>query len=437
MTIRAYLLSLGCAKNQVDGEAMAGALAQAGYTLVEDPKQAQVIIVNTCGFIEAAKEESIGAMLQLAQYKEKGRCRLLVCAGCMAGKYAKELAEAMPEVDIFVPPGDFAGLLRQIGERFALSACSAPANWYLCRRRAAPAHSAYIKIAEGCDHHCSYCLIPQLRGGYCSRPMEDILQEAALLAKQGVKEAVLVAQDTAGYGRDLYGQPRLAQLLKELAALPLEMIRTLYLYPSDINEELLHVMASNQKICPYFDIPVQHGDDYILAAMNRPDGKKKILEKIALIRQILPQSVLRTTVMVGFPGETEERFANLLDFLDQAQFDWLGAFAYSAEEDTPAAVLADQIPEDIKAYRLQTVMEKAARITAAKRQAWIGRQVCVLTDGSAEAEYGRGWYKGRSWAEAPEVDGVIYFRGKNLRPGDWAPVRIVSADTFDLVGELV
>ncbi|MCR4963654.1 MAG: 30S ribosomal protein S12 methylthiotransferase RimO [Firmicutes bacterium] len=438
MTVSAYLLSLGCAKNQVDGEAMAGALARAGYTLTEDPAQARVIIVNTCGFIEAAKEESIAAMLQAAQYKETGSCRLLVCAGCMAGKYARELAEAMPEVDVFVAPGDFADLLRQIGKRLAVPAVSAlPAgeNWYLHRRRAAPGHSAYIKIAEGCDNHCSYCLIPQLRGAYVSRPLEDILAEAALLAEQGVQEAVLVAQDTAGYGLDLYGRRSLYRLLESLAALPLPMIRVLYLYPTDIDEDLLRVMAAHENICDYFDIPVQHGDDRILAAMNRRGNRRQILDKIALIRRYLPQAVLRTTAMVGFPGETEESFANLLDFVEQARFDWLGAFAYSAEEDTPAAALPGQIAPAVKAQRLNRLMEAAAQITAAKRQAWVGRQVRVLTDGPAEAEYGPGWYKGRSWAEAPEVDGVIYFRGENLRPGDWAPVRITGAETFDLVGE--
>lgn len=437
--INVYILSLGCAKNLVDSEVMSGVLDKYGFAIVDNPKIAQVIIINTCGFIEAAKKESIAAILELAEYKQDGCCELLVCAGCMADKYREDLAEALPELDAFVSPGDFAKVAQILAQKMELPMenLDLPHNSYLLRRRSAPDYSAYLKIAEGCDNHCTYCLIPQLKGRYCSRPMEDILAEAADLADQGIKELILIAQDTTRYGLDLYGKRCLAQLVDKIAELPIPFIRILYVYPSDVDAELLSVMAAHDNICKYLDIPVQHGDDSVLKGMNRRGTKQGLLDKIALIREYLPDVVLRTTIIVGFPGETEENFANMLDFLHQAQFDWLGAFPYYQEMDTPAAEFTDQIDEDIKQQRLDITMSLAAEITASRLQKQIGKIVDVVVEGSAEQEYAEGWYKGRSYAQAPEVDGLIYFAGAALQPGKMLKVKIVSADTYDLMGEII
>ena len=439
-SITIYLLSLGCAKNLVDSEVMSGALKHAQFTLVDDPAQAEVIIVNTCGFIEAAKKESIEAILELASYKEEGACRLLLAVGCMAEKYGEEMLAAMPELDGVSGSRDYARIAHLVEEHLGLhdhaAACSGDA--YLLRDLPPGAAFAYLKIAEGCDNCCSYCLIPQLRGPYRSRPMEDILAEAKSLAGQGIRELILIAQDPTRYGYDRYGACRLVELLDQVAALPFAMIRLLYVYPDGIGDDLLQVMASHDNICHYLDMPIQHGVDRILSAMHRHSSSQDILDTIARIRRALPDAVLRSTVMVGFPGESEEDFAALLDFLELAQFDWLGAFPYSREEDTPAAEFAGQIDDDIKQQRLDTVMQQAAEITGRRLRRFIGRKLLVLAEEPAP-DLGGGWFRGRSAYQAPEVDGVIYFAphpAAETQAGQLYEVEITDTDLYDLMGAI-
>lgn len=433
MTATVYLLSLGCAKNQVDSELMRGVLGREGYILTERPAEAEIIIVNTCGFIEAAKKESIEAILELAAYKRHGRCRLLAAVGCMAEKYAEEMREAMPEIDAIMGSQSYA----QIGALLSGAAAGeAQPDDYQLRALAPGAATAYLKIAEGCDNHCSYCLIPQLRGAYRSRPFAEIVAEAERLCAAGVKELVLIAQDTTKYGLDLYARPRLAELLAAVAQLPFAMIRLLYAYPDTLDDDVLVVMARHDNICHYLDLPVQHGADRVLRAMNRRVTGREILARLERIRGYLPDIALRSTMMVGFPGEKEADFATLLDFLAQARFDWLGAFPYSREDDTPAARMPEQVAEEVKQERYHAVMRQAAEITAARLRRFVGQTLTVLAEGAAE-ELGNGWYQGRSQYHAPEVDGAVFFTASRaVKPGNLYPVRILSSDIYDLMGEI-
>ena len=436
--IKVYLQSLGCAKNQVDSELMCGVLKKDGCIMLADPADADVIIVNTCGFIESAKIESIQYILELAQYKESGCCRLLLAVGCMAEKYGGEMLEAMPELDGVMGSQSYQDIGRLIAEKLgwpAASPCAPADNVYLERDKDALGAMAYLKIAEGCSNNCSFCLIPQLRGAYKSRPMEDVLEEAAVLAENGVKELVLLAQDTTFYGHDLYGEPRLAALLAKLAKLPFSMIRLLYAYPGGINDELISVMAANDNVCRYLDMPVQHGVDKILAAMNRPDTAASILATIARLRKAMPDIALRTTLMVGFPGETEEDFSALLEFMETAAFDWVGAFPYYQEEDTAAALMPEQMDNDVKQERLSLLMQKAAALTQKATMRYIGRTLRVLVVASAADIYGEGWWAGRSQYQAPEVDGLIYFPSAKAQVGDIVDVVIADNDIYDLIGE--
>ena len=436
--ISVYLRSLGCSKNQVDSELMCGVLKKDSFRIVDDPALAEVIVVNTCGFIEAAKEESIENILALAEYKTSGRCRLLLAVGCMAEKYAAEMAEAMPEIDALMGVGQYQNIAALIKEQLCLPySQSQPVadNVYMERDRAALGASAYIKIAEGCDNNCSFCLIPQLRGPYKSRPMEDILEEAQALAQQGVKELILLAQNTTYYGIDIYGEARLSTLLEKLAALPFAMIRILYAYPEGIDAALIQVMSSHGNICHYLDMPIQHGVDHILADMNRPDTAASILQTIDDLRRAMPDISLRTTVMVGFPGESEADFQQLLTFMDKASFDWVGAFPYYQEDDTPAAALPQQLDKDTKQERLDVLLEYTAQISAKRRQQYIGRLLPVLVTESAEDLYGSGWLAARSQYQAPDVDGLIYFSSNNAAIGDIVNVRITDSDIYDLKGE--
>lgn len=428
-----YLLSLGCAKNQVDSELMRGVLAAEGYRLTERPELAEIIIINTCGFIEAAKKESIEAILELAACKQQGCCRQLVVVGCMAEKYADEMREAMPEIDLIMGSKSYG----QIGTLLRGAAPVAVPREDYSRRALVPgAATAYLKIAEGCNNHCSYCLIPQLRGPYVSRPLAEIVKEAEQLAAAGVRELVLIAQDTTKYGLDLPGAPRLAELLEALAALPFAMIRLLYAYPDTLRDDVLAVMAEHDNICHYLDLPVQHGADRILRAMNRHTTGQEILDTLARIRHYLPDAALRSTVMVGFPGESEEDFHRLLAFLREARFDWVGAFPYSQEADTPAALMAGQITEEVKQQRYHAVMQLAAEITAERLRRFIGQTMPVLAEGVAEGQ-AEGWYQGRSQYQAPEVDGLIYFRSdREIQPGKIYLVRITGSDIYDLMGEI-
>ena len=476
--VTVYLLSLGCSKNLVDSEIMSGALKRSGYVITDDPAQAQVIIVNTCGFIEAAQQESIEAILDLAEYKQQGSCRLLLAVGCMVEKFAGEMAEAMPEIDGFLGVNQYQDISKLVAEKLGESEKPAPfcGDVYLLRDLPKNSATAYLKIAEGCDNRCSYCLIPQLRGGYVSRPMEDVLAEARRLLEHGAKELVVIAQDTTCYGYDLYGKESLPELLEQLAALPFAMIRLLYAYPDRISERLIQVMSEHENICHYLDMPIQHASGKILRAMGRWGDSRELLALIGRLRAAMPDIALRTTVMVGFPGEDEDDFQELLAFLAEARFDWVGCFPYYQEADTPAAEMPDQLEAEVKQERLDQVMSQAAELTA---QALAGRKGAVLsvlaegeaeepieelteeaTEGSTEdptagsleksmedsaAESAKEatvgwenrWYVGRSPYQAPEVDGLIYFNSEQpVKAGQLYQIRVTDSDIYDLIGEM-
>ncbi len=440
MTVKVYLYSLGCSKNLVDSELMCGVLKKEKFLIVDQPDIAEVIIVNTCGFIESAKMESIETILQLAEYKQTGQCQLLLAVGCMAEKYEQQMAESMPEIDGLMGVGRYQEIGALISEKLHLARDIAPPeerNIYLQRDFTTIGDSAYVKIAEGCDNCCTFCLIPQLRGAYHSRSIEDIIAEAQVLAQNGVKEVVLLAQDTTYYGRDIYGQPALAELLEKLSQLPFVMIRLLYAYPDGIDDRLIKVMAKAKNICHYLDMPVQHGVDHILAAMNRPDTQAGILATIGKLRTAMPDIALRTTLMVGFPGESEPDFAALLDFMTEAQFDWVGAFPYYQEEDTLAAEMPDQVAEHIKQERFDALMQLAARISEDKLAGYIGRELSMIVTDAAAELYGEGWLAGRSEFQAPDVDGMIYFYSKTASIGDMVQVRIIDHEVYDLIGEQI
>ena len=432
-----YLLSLGCSKNQVDSEGMRGLIAAQGWLLTDKPEEARVIVVNTCGFIRPAKEESIAALLQAARYKDEGKCRVLIAVGCLVEKYRAELMRDLPEVDAFLGSQEYGRIGEVVAKKLALPPASTRdlKEMYAKRLTLSPPWLAYIKIAEGCDNHCSYCLIPQLRGAYHSRPMEYIVEEARLLAERGVKELILLAQDTTAYGRDLTGRRLLPELLTQLAALPFLWIRLLYAYPDGVDDSLLKVMAAHENICPYLDLPLQHGDDGILLAMGRRLTSAQLREKISQIRGYIPDIALRTTMMTGFPGETEAAFGNMLDFVRWARFDWLGAFPYYREEDTSAYSLPNQVEEKTKTRRLEQLLREAARITDERLKRHLGRTLTVLAEAPAEDEYGSGWWRGRSAYQAPEVDGAVYFTAGETKVGDTVRIKIIDSEVFDLLGE--
>lgn len=433
-----YLLSLGCAKNLVDAEIMSGALKRDRFVMVDDPAQAETIVVNTCGFIESAKIESIRSILELAEYKEYGSCRALIAVGCMPEKYADEMLESMPELDAVFGSSDYQEIGRRVARLLGLELKSEAfaGDPYLLRDLPPGSVSAYLKIGEGCDNRCSYCLIPQLRGPYHSRPLDDVLTEAQSLLEQGVREVNIIAQDITRYGQDLPGEVDLALLVDKVAGLPFDMVRLLYLYPDSISDRLLQVMAAHPNVCHYLDIPIQHGSDKVLQAMNRHSTARGILDAVERVRRFLPDAVLRTTVMVGFPGESEDDFRQLTDLLEQARFDWLGAFPYYREDDTPAAAFADQIDDKTKQKRLDQVMTQAAAVTESSLKRFLGRTVQVLAEAPAY-EFGEGYWQGRSQYQAPEVDGVVYFRADSaIEYGVLYPVLIDDCQVYDLVGQV-
>jgi ribosomal protein S12 methylthiotransferase len=435
--IRVYLRSLGCAKNLVDSEMMSGLLLAHNFQFAEQPQDADVIIVNTCGFIQSAQVEAIDNILELAQYKEIGRCRLLLAVGCMVEKFRQEMRQSMPEIDAFLGTSEYDKIAVLIEEKLALlpqNPCL-PQDPYLLRSLSTPPYLAYLKVAEGCDNHCAYCMIPQLRGAYKSRPVSDIVAEAESLYKRGVKELILLAQDLTNYGQDIYGHPALAELVDRIADIPFVWIRLLYLYPTSIDEELLQVMVGHDNICHYLDIPLQHADDDVLQAMNRRGNCTEIKEKIRLIRSYLPDIALRTTMMVGFPGETKSAFANLLQFLQEMKFDWVGVFKYCRAADTAASKLPHQVHEDAKMRREEKAMSLLAQLTPQSLSRHIGTELLVVTE--QEVEGRPGWYQGRSQYHAPEVDGSIYFTAQGLKAGDFVKVKITGCDIYDLIGEKI
>ena len=438
---RVHLLTLGCPKNQVDSEIMLGVLARRGHELVLDPEAADVLVVNTCAFIVPAKEESIAAILDLAAVKAARPGRRLVVTGCLAQRYADDLQTTLPEVDVFVGTGD----LLRIAD--AIEAPPAPAPIvYRGAQHVLPRHAlaarvrtgawwtAYMKVSEGCDHACSFCIIPKIRGRHESRAMDDLVAEAASLAAEGTVEICLIAQDLTAYGRDLAGDASLARLLRALAVRVPEVrwLRLLYAYPASVTDELLEVVADEPAVCKYLDMPLQHISDRLLRAMRRERSGAAIRRLIARIRRAVPAIALRTSFIVGFPGETEADVRELCAFLEEAEFDHVGVFRYSQEENTPAAALPDQLPEPVKAERWKRVMAAQARVARRRAAAHRGRTAEVLVEGRDA----RGRLTGRTRGQAPEIDGRTYLKGR-AGAGDIVQARIVGAETYDLVGEII
>lgn len=435
------IVSLGCAKNQTDAEIMLGILASDGFAVTHDPKDADIIIVNTCGFIEPAKQESINAILEMAQYKE-GRCRLLIATGCLAERYSSDILTELPEVDAIVGTGDYDKIAQVIksafdGEKIVLCGNKdRTPEERLPRILSTPPHTAYLKIADGCDNRCTYCAIPLIRGRFRSRKIEDILDEAKSLAASGVKELILIAQDTTRYGKDLYGKYSLSSLLDELVKTDgIEWIRVHYLYPEAITDELIDVMAKHEKICNYIDMPVQHASDYILKRMARRTTRSDMLSRIEKIRAKMPDCVIRTSIIVGFPGETEEHFNELYDFVKTVRFDRMGVFAYSQEEDTPAALFPDQVDEKVKQERLDKLMTLQQQISLSLNREKLGRTIEVIAEGYDEECF---LFYGRSRGDSIEVDGKVYFASEEeVSAGDILKVEILDADEYDLTGRVI
>jgi ribosomal protein S12 methylthiotransferase len=439
MREKVSVVTLGCEKNLVDSEIMSGLVHERGYELVDRPEDATVVIVNTCGFIDAAKEESVNTILELAELKETGRLKALIVSGCLTQRYKEELMREMPEIDGIVGTGDFHHIADVVDEALRGKKpvrVGHPAFDYeraLPRRVMSPRHTAYVKIAEGCDNACTFCSIPLMRGKFRSRSIESIVREVETLAAQGVKEICLIAQDSTNYGTDLYGTFRLPELLNRVSEVDgIAWVRLHYAYPGFFTDELIETFASNPKICNYFDIPLQHSEDFILKRMRRPGRQRDARELIGKIRARIPDAAIRTSIIVGFPGETEEHFERLCDFVREMEFDRLGVFTYSKEEDTPAARLPDQVPEDVKEYRAAVLMEvqrEVSRRTAAKR---IGQVIDVLVeryDGRSDV------YVGRSQYDAPEIDGEVFVTGCRPEIGSIQRVRVTHAFEYDLSGE--
>ena len=433
------MVSLGCPKNQVDAEQMLYTLKNAGYEITSSEAEADVIIVNTCGFIEEAKAEAIENILEAAKYKTEGACRALIVTGCLAERYRDDVTEEIPEVDICVgigANGDIANIVKQAldgkrenryGEKYDLDLNSP-------RILGGPPYTAYIKIADGCDNCCTYCAIPKIRGRMRSRRIEDIVSEAEALAKSGVKELIVVAQDTTAYGEDIYGKPALCELLKELVKIDgLHWIRTLYTYPERITDELLELMGREEKLVKYLDIPIQHCNDTILKRMNRKSDKKSLVSLLEHIRSAIPGVTVRTTLITGFPGESEEQFGELHKFVKDMRFDRLGCFAYSAEEETAAAGMDGQIDEQTKRDRAEHIMLSQSDISREKNESKAGTVEEVLIEGYDD--YIK-CYFGRSAADAPEIDGKVFFTAqKPHKIGDFVKVRINDVLEYDLLGE--
>lgn len=442
--LKVGMISLGCNKNRVDSETALGLLADHGYTFTGDPAQADILMVNTCGFIESAKEESIDTIFEMAQYKQTGKCRLLVVTGCLAQRYEEALKAEIPEIDLLMGVNQYKELPAAIeralkGEK--RSYCADDNSYYAHDRvLTTPFYTAYTRIGEGCSNRCTFCAIPLIRGAYRSRPEEDVLREIEQLAKQGVREHILVAQDTTRFGTDRSpagstgGHTTLPELMKKAAAIDgVDWLRVLYCYPDETDDRLLDVIANTPNICKYLDLPIQHVNDTVLKRMHRRGNKADILRCIRGARE--RGLTLRTSIIVGFPGETEEQFQELLDVLGEAEFDRLGAFTYSPEEDTPAARMPEQIPEEIKQERLDRLMTMQSAISLKRNQARIGTTEKVLVTDVAPG----GKALGRSHREAPETDGEILFTcgGKLPEIGSFVDVKLTQADTYDLMGEML
>ncbi|MEB3102638.1 30S ribosomal protein S12 methylthiotransferase RimO [Ferviditalea candida] len=439
MSEKVKIVTLGCEKNLVDSEIMSGLIDARGYSLVEDEKEATVIIVNTCGFIDAAKEESVNTILDMADLKQTGHLKALIVSGCLTQRYKDEIMKEMPEIDGIVGTGDFDqinGIIESalLGKRPVL--VGNPVFNYekaLPRKVSTPRYTAYVKIAEGCDNACTFCSIPLMRGKFRSRSIESIVGEAERLAEQGVKEISLIAQDSTNYGTDLYDRFMLAELLNRVSEVPgIEWVRLHYAYPGFFTDELIDTIAANPKICKYIDMPLQHSEDRILKRMRRPGRQTDVRALIETIRQRIPDVSIRTSMIVGFPGETNEEFANLVQFVKEIQFDRLGVFTYSQEEGTPASRLPDQIPDSVKEWRANTLMEIQREISKELSGRWIGKELDVLIeryDGRNDVFIGRTQY------DAPEIDGEVFVSRCRANIGELQKVRITHSFEYDLSGE--
>ena len=443
--IKAGFVSLGCVKNLVDTEVMLGLLQDGGVELIDDPAEADILVVNTCGFIDAAKEESLQTILQMAEFKKTGRCRGLIVAGCLGQRYQQELLDEMPEVDVILGTAAWGRIQEAVaaaleGRRaLFIDSLTTLYDEKTPRISTMPSYSAYVKVAEGCSNCCTYCVIPSVRGAFRSRPIESVVEEVRHLAQKGVREINLVAQDTTSYGKDLYGQPNLVALLKELAVIDgVEWIRLLYCYPRYFTDELIAYMASEPKICRYVDLPLQHIHDGVLQAMNRRDRQADIDLLLQKIRQAMPDVVLRTSFIVGFPGETEEQFAFLEQWLETARFDHVGVFTYSQEEGTVAGAMAEQVQDEVKQERYHRLMALQSKISEEINRSLEGRELQVIVTGLDEER--SEVILARSYREAPDVDGQIYVETSGqdgLKVGDSLKVRIAQGFSYDLVAEIV
>lgn len=441
-------VSLGCDKNLVDTEVMLGLLAKKGHQMIDDETQADIVIVNTCCFIHDAKEESIQTILEMAQLKETAVLKKLIVTGCLAQRYKEEILEEIPEVDAVLGTTSYDEIAEVIDGLFSDSPMErADARMIMKdvdylpetqkgRLVTTGGHFAYLKIAEGCDKHCTYCIIPKIRGNFRSVPMEELIDEAKELADQGVKELILVAQETTLYGKDIYGEKSLPRLLKALCKIQgLRWIRILYCYPEEITDELIQVIKEEPKICHYLDLPIQHASDAILKRMGRKTSKEQLVSIIGKLREEIPDITLRTTLITGFPGETDEQHEELMDFVDQMEFERLGVFTYSPEEDTPAAEMPDQISEEIKQDRQAELMELQQDIVFDRNEDLIGEEMLVMIEGKVADENA---YVGRTYRDAPNVDGLIFVNtDEELVSGDFAKVKVTGAMDYDLIGELL
>ena len=441
-------ISLGCDKNLVDTEVMLGILAKKGHQMVDDETLADIIIVNTCCFIHDAKEESIQNILEMAQLKEEGRLKALIVTGCLAQRYKEEILQEIPEVDAVLGTTSYEEIgnvidgilsdspMERGDARMIMKDIDYLPETAVRRLVTTGGHFAYLKIAEGCDKHCTYCIIPKIRGNFRSVPMERLLAEACQLAEEGVKELILVAQETTLYGKDIYGEKRLPQLLRELCKIKgLRWIRILYCYPEEITDELIQVMRDEPKICHYLDLPIQHASNDILKRMGRRTSKEQLARIIGKLRREIPDIAIRTTLITGFPGETQEQHEELMEFVDEMEFERLGVFPYSPEEDTPAAEMPDQIPEEVKEDRQAEIMELQQDIVFEQAEEMIGKELLVMIEGKIADENA---YVGRTYRDAPNVDGLIFVNtDEELMSGDFARVKVTGALEYDLIGELL
>ena len=439
--MKILFISLGCDKNLADSEEMLGLLTAGGHEITADETQADAIVINTCCFIKDAKEESVETILEMAEYKKTGSCHALIVTGCMAQRYQKEIIEEVPEVDAVLGTTSYGDIVKALEEAVAGNHFEEFRDIdYLPdtgskRVLTTGGHFGYLKIAEGCDKHCTYCIIPKLRGKFRSVPMERLIAQAEDMAEQGVKELILVAQETTVYGKDLYGKKSLHILLKKLCEIRgIRWIRILYCYPEEIYDELIETIRDEKKICHYLDIPIQHASDHILKRMGRRTSKQELIDIVGKLRKEIPDIVLRTTLITGFPGETEEDHEELKEFVDEMEFDRLGVFTYSPEENTPAAEMADQVPEEVKEERRDELMELQQEISYDRGQDRIGQELLVMIEGKVADESA---YIGRTYGDAPKVDGYIFVQtGELLMTGDFAKVRVTGALEYDLIGVL-